>query len=407
MHTPAKNSDDLLRKLSIVTLIASFLGGVLNASLAIHYFDIHSGSAALKSFCNLGTAFNCDAVAASRFAEVVSGIPIAGVAAGWFLAALILAIMTLQTEWRKLAYTWLCRWSLAGSVVCAGFIGVMAFVLHTFCLQCLIQDGLVFLIFAIAWFANSKTGAKNAEKFATTTATRSQTKVILATLGASVIAVPLIFFIFFGASQTEIPANTLVSSIVSSGPLPVNAGPEFPTLGNKNAPITVVEFSDFQCPYCKRGAQLLNSVLNRFPDDVKVVFRNYPLDPSCNTKMKSGGHTASCEAARAAYCAHKLGQFNAVYETFFERQSELAPKKVTEFANAVITPQSQNDFAQCLASSETQAWVGRDLEEGDHLGVQSTPTFFVNGYKVEGLLPMEAWGLLIKTLKEIPKAPGN
>ncbi len=107
-------------------------------------------------------------------------------------------------------------------------------------------------------------------------------------------------------------------------------------------------------------------------------------------------HNAACESARAVTCAHLLGNFAPVYEWIFDNQASLAPKQVTESTKKLM--KSEADYLSCLDSNDTKAAVARDIEEGNRLGIRSTPTLFINGHKVEGALPLEAWILLVEKL---------
>lgn len=115
--------------------------------------------------------------------------------------------------------------------------------------------------------------------------------------------------------------------------LSVESGDEFTSIGPKTAPITIVEFSDFQCPYCRVAAISLKTVMQRFPGKVRLVFRNYPLDNSCNRMMQRPLHTNPCEAAKAAYCAKDQGKFGC-YRQLFEHQADIGKTKVIDLAKA-------------------------------------------------------------------------
>jgi protein-disulfide isomerase len=129
--------------------------------------------------------------------------------------------------------------------------------------------------------------------------------------------------------------------------------------------------------------------------------RGFPLDPSCNRSVQHSGHPVACEAARAAICAAKAGKFEKVYEELFEKQSAIAPGLPAAIAKD--TGISESEFAQCMASSETAARVVADIDEGLQLGVKSTPTFFINGHKIEGAYPVVAWQRIVEALLQQQK----
>jgi protein-disulfide isomerase len=206
----------------------------------------------------------------------------------------------------------------------------------------------------------------------------------------------------------EIPVAELVASVNSGPVLPVKLDEGLPSFGPANAAVTIVEFSDFQCPHCRKGAMFMHSLLNMYPRDLRVVFRNFPLDAKCNRGMQGGGgHQAACEAAKSVICAKEQGHesFKHQYETLFERQPEIASGKPTLFAKEAGLDMTK--FESCMSSREADAKVAADVEEGINLGLRSTPTFFINGRKVEGAYPVEVWRILIDQLMTSARHAGG
>ncbi|AKF06338.1 DsbA family protein [Sandaracinus amylolyticus] len=141
----------------------------------------------------------------------------------------------------------------------------------------------------------------------------------------------------------------------------------FPMRGAPMAPVTIVEFSDFECPYCGRAHPLLAELLRDFEGQVKVVFRNYPLS----------GHPRAMPAARAAVAAGQQGKFWEMADLLFEHQRALEDEDLERYAQQLGLDMER--FHADLHSPETQAAIERDREEGRRLNVEGTPTFFVNG----------------------------
>ncbi|MDQ3035529.1 MAG: DsbA family protein [Myxococcota bacterium] len=141
----------------------------------------------------------------------------------------------------------------------------------------------------------------------------------------------------------------------------------FPMRGAPMAPVTIVEFSDFECPYCGRAHPILDELLREFEGQVKIVFRNYPLS----------GHPRAMPAARAAVAAGRQGKFWEMADLLFGHQRALEDEDLTRYAQQLELDLER--FHGDLQSSATQAAIERDREEGRRLGVEGTPTFFVNG----------------------------
>jgi protein-disulfide isomerase len=221
---------------------------------------------------------------------------------------------------------------------------------------------------------------------------------MIATVGACIIVCVLGLRFFDTASITQSEIDQRVSEVLNSPVLPLD--PNFPSIGSKDAPVTIVEFSDFQCPFCRIGAMVMNTLIERYPAQVRLVFKPFPLDASCNRMITQPMHLAACEAARTAVCADHQGKFEAVYETLFDHQIEIVPGAPAKFAGAAGVNSDQ--LATCSKDPEVSQLISRSIEEGIQLGVQSTPTFFVNGHKIEGFLPAPFWMALIEKILSTP-----
>jgi protein-disulfide isomerase len=172
-------------------------------------------------------------------------------------------------------------------------------------------------------------------------------------------------------SDLESWENAPVENITYSKDKDESVGPE-------EAPVTIVEFSDFECPYCRDGSAELKKLFDRYPGTVRVVFRNYPLDTACNPYMPRSGHLYACRAAMMARCAGAEGRFWQMHDALFQMPQmnlnaldELIPKLGL----------STDAFSACMANAATLASVKADIEDGHRLGVDGTPTLFVNGKK--------------------------
>ena len=142
--------------------------------------------------------------------------------------------------------------------------------------------------------------------------------------------------------------------------------------GAKNARVTVVEFSDFQCPPCGESRELLGKVLEAYPKDVKLVYKVFPL---------SSIHQNALGAAKAAIAAGKQGKFWEMHDILYQNQTELAPDKLTEYAKKIglDVPRWQRD----MGSPEVQKEVSSEVGDGRAADVDATPTFFVNGKRLK------------------------
>ncbi len=178
---------------------------------------------------------------------------------------------------------------------------------------------------------------------------------------------------------------------------------EAPTLGPDDAPVTIVEFSDFECPYCVQGAQAVKKVARAYGDKVRVVFKHYPL----------GFHFAAKGAAAASMAAHQQGKFWAYHDLLFAGQKNLTRPSLLAYARSLEL--DMDSFTQALDSVSLGNFVDEDIRQGNKIGVRGTPTFFINGQKLSSGLSFSAFKeaidpiLLQKGYKktDLPEEPGE
>ena len=148
-----------------------------------------------------------------------------------------------------------------------------------------------------------------------------------------------------------------------------------PVIGPKYAPVTIVEFADFECPYCRQVEPDLTKLQQEFPGKLKIAYKNFPL-PS---------HPHAQKAAEAAFCAGEQGQFWPYHDRLYKQDAnELEVRQLKEVAASLKLDTTR--FNQCLDSGHAAAAVRSDAEEGASLGVNGTPSFFINGYFLSGAL---------------------
>jgi protein-disulfide isomerase len=154
---------------------------------------------------------------------------------------------------------------------------------------------------------------------------------------------------------------------------------EAPSFGPKDAKVTIVEWSDFQCPFCSRAVPTLKQVKEQYGNDVRVLFRHQPLSFHPNAQV----------AAEASMAAHEQGKFWEMHDKMFENQRALDRASLDKYAEELGLDVAK--FKAALDSKKYEAYVKKDAQEGSAVGANGTPTFFVNGRELVGAQPFPAF----------------
>ncbi len=339
------------------------------------------------SFCNVSSTINCDRVLTSAFSRLL-GVPVAYLALVAYAAITAGALAASRLDAR--------RGSLAGRAVVAAVVaslvfsaymaGVSIFVLETICLLCTalylvaIAQGILVLAIRRRW------------------ASASGPVLSWAALGTwlvlSVIGVGAAAAWTWPESATLAGVDLSMEELRKLDPdffdwytsLPVVDAPEegHAALGPDAAPVTIVEFSDFECAYCRQNHHLLEELVKRRPGQVRVLYRHFPLDASCNDAVKRTIHPRACRAAEASECAAAQGRFREMAEALFAHQGELFEANLERLARDIGLDVDR--FRRCMEQRDGLSRVVADTRAGSALHVTSTPTLLINGRKVVGSL---------------------
>ena len=212
---------------------------------------------------------------------------------------------------------------------------------------------------------------------------------VLGVGGSALVGFILLVSLFFSGKlpSTGLAVNSKVAQAPSpsaepsapSGPVDIKLSDTDHAIGPKNAKVTVVEYSDFQCPYCGRfftGA--IQPMLKDYKDKVRFIYRNFPLDQI---------HPQARPAAIAAECAAEQGKFWEYHDQLFAKQQTLSDSVYTEIAKGLKLDEKK--FANCQKSDRPGKKIDADTQGGLGYGVQGTPTTFINGVEISGAQPYE------------------
>jgi protein-disulfide isomerase/uncharacterized membrane protein len=340
-----------------------------------------------QSFCKVNAVVDCDTVLMSEYGSWF-GIPVpiwsgAAFAAG-AVAAVPGAFLGVTGGLADLALLALATGSLGVALVLGA---IMAFVLHHLCLLCLTLDAVVLAwvvtVLPLAGRFASGGPAGTLERRTTAYATAALALVAAVATGTVV------------AMQTPPPATT-AADVARIAPEFAAEYPRFPVVpeatvlreeaaskGPADAPVTIVEFSDFQCPACGQAFRDLHDLVGK-RNDVRLVFRNFPLDSSCNEAIGRAMHADACAAAFAAECARRQNHFWEYHDLLFENQRTLDRDSLFRYAREVGL--DIPTFRTCLDDPAVREVVVADVRAGIAAGLESTPTLFINGRRIDGAL---------------------
>ena len=156
-----------------------------------------------------------------------------------------------------------------------------------------------------------------------------------------------------------------------------------PSKGPANAPVTIVEFSDFECPFCAKAEPTVKALLAKYPDKIKLVYRDFPLPM----------HSHAPKAAEAAHCAGDQGKYWEMHEKLFANSQKLEPTDLKAYARDLGIDGAK--FDRCLDSNEKASLVEKNKKAGEEAGVSGTPAFFINGRPLSGAQPLDAFTALV------------
>ena len=369
------------------------LGLVLGVYLSVLHYQAGASGPIESAFCGSGTTVNCSLVLSSAYASLF-GVPVAVLAVGTYAA--LLASTFLATPGLTIL---LCGWMFVFSLYMAA---LSFFTIGAVCPLC---TGLYLVNIGLFMSAVVLGRADN---------TITTPRLAYAALGFT------IFLLGIGLTQTEdatnvttpreylapTPAEMDMSFVryYYDQPAVVLRGPERHVEGPSDAVLTIHEFVDFRCPQCANARDTLMKFQHANPNDVRVVFRHYPLDQQCNTGMKGQVHPGACAASMAAECAAEQGKFWEYADLLFAEQTKF---KRTDFdAHARTARLDFEQFGACMDDGRTEALVKNDIDEALRLEVKATPTLVVNGRLIRGLPPIKKLATLV-TLQKQPETSGT
>ena len=375
------------KRAGVFALVCALVG--LAASTAAAYTHYHLlYDPTYTSFCDVSARVSCTQVYLSPYSTVF-GIPVAIFGALWFVVAALLVVVGLHARdaVRESAPGYLFVLSTMALAVIL-YLGYMSFVrLKLYCPLCLTTYAAVIGLFIVSGAATT---------FPMTTLPRRASRDLRVFFG-SPLAVTLTVVVFSAAVMTLVlfPREPIA---IAAAPNPgadltqdqrseierfMAAAPRVPLIiSAEGAKVLIVKFNDFQCPACGQSYLQYKPILAKYeasnPGAVKMVLKDYPLNPSCNANVTVVVHPAACEAAVAVRLARQHNKGAEMEEWLYTHQPQMTPPSVRQAAHDIG---GVTDFDAKFSS--TIALVKGETALGKTLDVKGTPTFFINGVKLD------------------------
>lgn len=201
-------------------------------------------------------------------------------------------------------------------------------------------------------------------------------------LTLSILAVQVILLILLTSKVTRLEQAFIALTGGGAPPAPVIVervpDERGQVKGPDDAKVTIVEFSDFECPYCANAVPVIKEILARYPSQVRFVYRHFPLQDI---------HSSAFQAAEAAECAAEQGKFWEMHDKLFANQTVFGMENLRQYAAEISLDLAQ--FSACRESGRARAAIEQDLADGQRYGVNGTPTFFVNNTMLFGVSELE------------------
>lgn len=377
----------IFHKLTFAGIVAAIVGLVVSLYATWHHVQVKAlGST--DAFCNISDKISCDRIAQSRFSEFL-GFPVGAWGMGYFVACLALLLVSRSTQ--KAAKAHLHAWAamaVVGVVVSLVLAAISGLAIQALCPTCLVVY-MVCAAQAAALWAFRKGLPLPIEGAG-----------LLSGGGTAVIAVAATVLVYNMALRPvmepaaqklavtkDTPAGAGIMVLPNAVDIPLNMsaysglGEDY-RRGGENPKVTVVEFADFQCPACQAVAMVLHRLHDEFGGRALFVFKNYPLDNACNQAIQQKFHEHACRAAILGRCAGQIGKFWQFHDKTYEKQADMTDARLGQWALELGLSQVQIDG--CMASKDILEKIKDDVGVANKLGVEGTPTLYVNSKKYVG-----------------------
>ncbi len=366
-------------------LIVSLLGAGVSIELTRIYIKVRLDPN-YESFCAINELANCDTVAVSRYSSFLK-IPVSiwGLAgySGMIAFCIWGMIRRLRPSslWPISVLFGLSVFSVAVSLI---LFGISLFIIKSFCPLCMTIYGISFILLIISFIALRDGGVKSIEDILTDAFDCLRRPRLIASGLLSILLLMSVIIAGYHVAFGQVPVY------LPKGPGGLTVGMDNDGnhwIGAPNPKLIIQEFSDYQCPFCRRAHQRIRRWLTEHADEVRLMHRHFPLDHHCNPIVTRPFHPNSCEMARLAYCAGAQGKFWEMNDLLYSLPHGARMPKLELLAKRLKL--SRKKFASCIESRYCEECLMRDINFCVEKGMHATPTFVMNGKMYTGIIPKQ------------------
>lgn len=398
---------------SILQWLCCILGIASSLYLLAQHTRLKSGIQESASFCTFGKYADCDVVNASHYSEI-AGVPLAALGAIFYFLCLCLSVMAPRHDKNFVKTQQILGWlGVAALIADLGMLGIQLFALQTLCVMCLFtylcSAGVLASAVSLCEAPGNLGKRLKSLLFGKTPQWTLPLPLMLIS-GIALICFTIMtqllpsYFKLQGQNYAMVD-NALENFFQSWRDRPtkkISVKSDDATTGNPQSKIQLIEFSDFQCPHCRRAAFTLHTALKPLKDDVQLVFKHFPLDSSCNPALKYQLHPHACKLARLAFCANRKGKFWEFHDTIFLKLSEeTVATGIEEISSKLGEALSPEEVEKCLNDPKSLAAVADDISAGSAASISGTPALFLNGKLISIPITVENLKRLIQVQQSL------
>lgn len=362
----------------IPVVVLALIGLADSLYLAISHYRVHT-DIGYTSFCALSRTINCDTVSSSPYA-VFLNVPFAiwGIV-GYAFVFFILVLAGIRDRKKQRLWPLLFWISLLYSLGSLALAGVSTFLIHSYCIMCIVSYLVNFTLTYYAWFVNRRFG--DAGLFAGIKKDLQflfiNKRIVFPVFGAFLITISGLISGLPEYWNTKLPGldQSLPKGITEDG---------HPWIGGKQTELEIIEFTDYLCPQCRIKHFYLRRLIANNPGKIKLIHRNFPMDNKFNPLVKTPYHVGSGVLALFSIYAAEHDKFWEANDMFFnlDRSKAINTKKIAELLNLDPTGLSSARYNRHILYK-----LQKEIEEGLSLGLNGTPAYIINGKVYQGSIP--------------------